>query len=199
MPLSLNPQENNFIFELPSSFVPNEIEVKYRKYLVAEQHIFDSVQDLINESIQSITLPGLDLPTVTQTNKFGKEIIHRGSKAPVDTFNRKFTITFQTTNGLINYLIMQDLLLYHYIKVYQTHLEGFYITVLNDNRDEIYRYNLRNVIFTSLSDYTFNYNAVETKSHTFTAGFVCNYIDPIYIPPQHLTENPTQTPLDDIN
>ena len=65
--LSLSPRYDLIRFQLPKTFIPEDVEEKYTSMLNADAYTLNSAIDYLNESIQGITIPGLSgLTTIQQ-------------------------------------------------------------------------------------------------------------------------------------
>lgn len=186
MALALNSQNSQFLFSFPVDFVPKDIQNKYKDHLVRTHSVFDDIVDYLNNAILNINFPGLTFPTSTQTHKFGKEITYRSATAPYDTYTRDFVIKIESVDNHANYFMMQDILMYHYINTRDIFVNPFSIVVLDQNREENWRYELREIVFTSISPIEFGYQDTEMKLSMFSIGFKCNFIDNVYVPDLNL-------------
>lgn len=115
MALSLNPQKNRFIFQLPADFVPQSIEHKYKDFIVRNHSVYATILDYLNSTIMNIDLPAMEFPTSEQTTRYGKKITYRAATAPYDTITRDGKIRFKSVDNFFNYFILQDILMYHLI------------------------------------------------------------------------------------
>lgn len=182
MAIGLNPQRNLFLFQLPADFVPREIELKYKDFIERNHSIFDSILDYLNQTIMGIEMPSLTFPTVEQTARYGKKIAFRGGQAPYDTISRDGRVRFKSIDSHMNYLIIQDILMFHYININSIFVNPFQILVLDKNNDVQFRYLLREVVMTSLVGREFGYEKTEQDFDTFDVTFKVNFIDWEYVP-----------------
>jgi hypothetical protein len=187
MALGLNSQHNQFIFSFPQDFVPDDISKKYKTHLDRFHSPFEDIVDYLNNTIQTISFPGLTFEVSEQLRKYGKKINYRSAQSPYDVFNRKFAVTMNSVDNHANYFMMQDILLYHYINTQEIFVNPFLIIVLDKNREENFRYELREIVFTGLSDLKFDYQDTDAESKvSFNVDFMCNFIDPSYTPNNNL-------------
>lgn len=181
MSLSLNPQKNNFVFQLPSDFVPNSIEHKYKDFIVRNHSVYSTILDYLNSSIMSIDLPSMVFPTSEQITRYGKKITYRSATAPYDTINREGKIKFKSVDNHFNYFIIQDILMYHYININAMFVNPFTINVLDKNKDEQFRYILREIVMTELSSRELGYEKTKFDFDVFDVSFKVNFIDWEYV------------------
>jgi hypothetical protein len=181
---SLNSNNDAFIFNFPTTFVPKDIEEKYDIFLKNHHLPYASLVDYLNHTIKEITLPAMTFPVVTQTKYYGKKREHRGSTSPYDLYARDFTMNIKSVDSHVNYLIIMDCLIYHYIKLGQSFIDDFTIIMLDaTTRTETYRIYLREILSKGFSDLRLsNSQGNEQDEKDVTISFSCNYLDIEFIP-----------------
>lgn len=197
--LSLTPRYDLFRFLLPKDFLPKEIEDKWKKFINREPGVIATPIDYLNESIQSITIPGMSDLNITQP-QHSTNPIHRASSDghnlgrinvepsqnnnyrspanPLEKIERKFTVTFRFNQGLYNYFMLYETLFHRYCK----HLnyedgEDFYIDILNEDGVAITRIHLMQCLMDGIDGLEFGYDKVDRQSDTFTVTWTFNNID----------------------
>ena len=65
--MRLNSQGSQFIFNLPSDFLPSEIIATYQPILEKNWVQYENVIDYLNSTIKSVNFPGITIETPTQT------------------------------------------------------------------------------------------------------------------------------------
>lgn len=181
MALSLNPQKNQFVFQLPVDFIPQSIEHKYKDFIVRNHSVYATILDYLNASIMNIELPAMEFPTVEQNTRYGKKITYRGAISPYDTITRDGRIRIKSVDNHFNYFIFQDILMYHYINIESIFVKPFQISVLDKNQDEMFRYVLREITFTQIGGRELGYEKTEFDFDQFDINFKVNFIDWEYI------------------
>lgn len=173
---------DNFIFNFPSSFVPKQIEEHYKIHLRNFHKPYPTVCEYINSTIKDITVPSLSFPTVSQRNPYGKEIVYRGAISPYDLYSREFNISMKKADYGVPYFIMQDILLYHYINIESPYIDPFTITILDEERRELFKIYLKELVPLGQSDTRLGYNLKSFNEEVYTVSFKFNFIDIEYIP-----------------
>jgi hypothetical protein len=177
-----NSQKDNYIFNFPSSFVPKNLEDKWKIHLKIFRKNFPTVLDYVNSNIKDITLPGITIPTVVQKKMYGKDRNFRGSKSPYDLSSREFNVTMRNTDFNIFYFLMEDIIDNHYIKNGVPFIDDFTLIILDNQRREHLRVYLKEILFTGLSDLKLSNNEKEVDEQLMTLSFTYNYKDIEYIP-----------------
>lgn len=175
--MRLSTQGSQFVFNLPTNIVTEELNISYAPMLEKNWIQYDSVIDYLNSTIMSITLPGLSIDTPKQTIIRGKELHFKPAKNIHDiTTNRQFQITFRSVDSDLNYFLLYDIFMKHYLDVENLYIfDPFVVTALDIYRDAIYKISFYDIIFTSLSDNTFAYNQQKLQAKQFTLTCQFNF------------------------
>lgn len=194
--LSLTPRFDLFKFLLPIDFLPESIVGKYRNILIQGAGVMQSPIDYLNESIQSITIPGIsDLNIVqqqtshnsinrTQRNlgRINTEPIHEqtylGSDNPLSKISKEFKVTFRLNQGLYNYFMVYETIFYRYLKdIGEQQDELFMIDLLDETGKITSRIKLFDVFIDGIDGLDFTYSKVDRESNSFDVTFKFNNID----------------------
>lgn len=176
--MRLSSQSNQFVFNLPKSFLPNEIISSYQKILEKNWVQYDNVIDYLNSTIKSVNFPGVTFDMPKQMRMRGKERNFKPSKNPQDIVtSRELKVTFRSIDADLNYWLLFDIINKHYIDVENQFLEPFMITCVDIHRDAIYVIKFRELIFNSLSDNNFDYSQQKVNAKEFTVNFSFNFYD----------------------
>lgn len=176
--MRLSSQASQFIFNLPSDFLPNEIIQTYTPILEKNWIQYENVIDYLNSTIKSVNFPGLSFDMPKQMMVRGKELKYKPSKNVQDIITtRELTVTFRSVDSDLNYWIMFDILTKHYLDVEHQWINPFTITCVDVHRDGIYRITFEQIILKALQDNTFNYSSQKVSSKDFTITFSFNFYD----------------------
>lgn len=176
--MRLSSQGSQFIFNLPSNFIKQEIIDTYSPILEKNWIQYENVIDYINSTIKSVNFPGVGIDMPKQTNMRGKERQFKPAKNVQDiTSTHDLTVTFRSVDSDLNYWLTFDILTKHYLDVENSFVNPFTITCVDIHRDAIYIIRFYEIILKGLSDNTFNYSQQKVNAKEFTMNFHFNFYD----------------------
>ena len=175
--MNLSSLSSQFIFNLPTDFISQDIKNKYKKMLRKNHIPYDDVLDYINSTITEVAFPSMSYITPEQTMYHGKQIQWKGAQNVYDTFNRELDVTFDSVNSHLNYFILVDILVSEYLDTSKTYSPDLSITILDKHGDAIFDVLFRSVNIKSLSETRLNFADQAVDQKTFTMSFIYNYID----------------------
>jgi len=176
--MRLSSQGSQFIFNLPSDFLPTEIVETYMPILEKNWIQYENVIDYINSTIKSVNFPGISFEMPKQITMRGKERQFKPSKNVQDiTTTHDLTVTFRSVDSDLNYWLMFDIISKHYLDTDNAWVNPFTITCVDIHRDAIYVIRFYEIVLKSLSDNTFNYSQQKVNPKDFTIGFHFNFYD----------------------
>ena len=176
--MRLSSQGSQFIFNLPSDFIKQEIIETYTPILEKNWVQYENVIDYINSTIKSVNFPGVGFDMPKQTNMRGKERQFKPAKNVQDiTSTHDLTVTFRSVDSDLNYWLVFDILTKHYLDVDNAWVNPFTITCVDIHRDAIYVIRFYEIILKGLSDNTFNYSQQKVNAKEFTLTFHFNFYD----------------------
>jgi hypothetical protein len=176
--MRLNSQASQFVFNLPSDFIPQEILNTYKPILEKNWVQYTNVIDYLNSTIKSVSFPGLTINTPEQRLIRGKVRAYKPSTNIQDIVtSHDFTVTFRSVDADLNYWLTYDIFSKHYLDVINLYINPFTITAVDIWRDAIYKINFREIIAISLSEINFDYSQQKTNAKDFTLNFKFNFVD----------------------
>lgn len=176
--MRLSSQASQFIFNLPSDFLPNETIETYMPILEKNWIQYENVIDYLNSTIKSVNFPGISFDMPKQITMRGKERQFKPAKNIQDiTTTHDLTVTFRSVDSDLNYWLMFDIISKHYLDTENAFVNPFTITCVDIHRDSIYVIRFYEIILKGLSDNTFNYSQQKVTSKDFTLNFHFNFYD----------------------
>jgi hypothetical protein len=174
--MRLSSQNSQFVFNLPSDFLPNEIISTYKPILEKNWVQYENVIDYLNSTIKSVSYPGLQITTPEQTLIRGKKRAYKPSTNVQDILtSRELDIVFRSVDADLNYWICYDVFVKHYLDVINLYINPFTLTAVDIWRDAIYRIKFYEIIAISLSENKFDYSQQKVNAKDFTIKFKFNF------------------------
>ncbi len=172
----LNARKNGFVFLFPPDFFTQKVTEKYSKYFKNLILPYDTIDDFMSSTVQSIDFPGFDMKEVEQIRPLGKRQGFKNATQVIDLYQRTFSITFKLTDAYLNYFIFMDnsLEFLDFNNKEQTY--GPMRLILLDNQGyAISSMIFKSPILTSQEGLKFSYSSATPDFGTFTAKF--SYFD----------------------
>ena len=175
--MRLSSQSSQFIFNLPSDFLPQEIINTYTPILEKNWVQYENVIDYINSTIKSVNFPGLSIQTPEQSLIRGKKRSYKPATNVNDIVSsREFQVTFRSIDSDLNYWLAFDIFQKHYLDVINMYIKPFTITAVDIHRDAIYVVKFFEIIALSLSEVIFDYSQQKVNPKEFTLTFKFNFV-----------------------
>ena len=176
--MRLSSQGSQFVFNLPQDFIPQEILNSYTPLLEKNWVQYENVLDYLNSTIKSINLPGISFDTPQHMLVRGKVRKFKPATNVQDILTtHEATINFRSVDSDLNYWILFDIIIKHYLNTDTNFLNPFSISVVDIHRDAIYTINLKEIIIKSFSDLQFDYSQQKINSKEFTMTLHFNFYD----------------------
>ena len=178
----LSGKNNNFRFTFPVPFIPEEIENKYRPILNRIPfNMCETVLDFVNYSISGIEFEmGLDASElIEQTDRATPQGRYSRSDAVPDMlWNRDITITFQLDSSYLIWHILCEVFMYYYCSDEDRFIPPFPGMEIMDCYNKVmYRIDLNNVLFTSVSGLEFDFSSDSVEQKTIETTWRVSKID----------------------
>lgn len=176
-------REDLFKVELPKIFIPDVIKKRYEPYLFKLPTPIQNISDLVNYSIQSISIPNFNyspveqvLPGITKNRPYrGSTRSYRNSLSPEMLIDRKFSITFALMDGYLNYWIMLETF-FHYYAFEQKELYtcDIPLRILDSDGYNLYSAIFKDCLFTGMNQFELSYSGIAPEFKTFECNFAFN-------------------------
>ena len=176
--MRLSSQGSQFVFNLPQDFIPQEILNSYTPLLEKNWVQYENVLDYLNSTIKSINLPGISFDTPQQMLVRGKVRKFKPATNVQDILTtHEATVNFRSVDSDLNYWILFDIIIKHYLNTDTNFLKPFSISVVDIHRDAIYTIHLKEIIIKSFSDLQFDYSQQKINTKEFTMTLHFNFYD----------------------
>jgi hypothetical protein len=176
--MRLSSQSSQFVFNLPSDFIPQEIINTYTPILQKNWIQYENVVDYLNSTIKSISYPGLTIETPEQKLIRGKVRAYKPSKNVQDILSsHEIQVVFRSVDSDLNYWICYDIFTKHYLDTDHLFINPFTLTAVDIWRDGIYTIKFFELIAVGLSENLFNYSQQKIQAKDFTMTFKFNFTD----------------------
>ncbi len=175
-----NPHFNSFKMDLPPDFFKSAIIENYNEYLIAHKRNITNISDLVNFSIQTVTLPSLGFePIVQQKPLFGGTVeTGHDTVQPKEKLldDKTFVITFKHLDGFTNYFLMFE----HYISYQQnkngdkndfSNIPPFQIHVFNIYKEILFTFEMTGVQFIGMDALELSKASIHNEFTTFSCNF----------------------------
>lgn len=176
--MRLSSQSSQFVFNLPSDFLPQEVVTTYKPILEKNWIQYESVIDYLNSTIKSISYPGLNLNLPEQTLWHGKKRSYKPATNINDIVTtREFTVDFRSVDSDLNYWLGVDIMAKHYLDVLNLYINPFTLTAVDIHRDAIYQIKFYEIIAMSIGDLKFDYSQQKVNPKEFNMTFKFNWFE----------------------
>jgi len=173
----LNARSNQFFINFPPELFYPEIKDRWIPVIKRLKLPFDTVEDFINNCVQSISFPSVELPTVDQQqSQF--QIKYRGGKELEPILDKNLTITFKLSEGFFSYWILFEQL-EQFVNYEQKvpFWPSLYVSFLDNNGFEIVAFEFHKIVPTGLSPFSISYATTAAEFNTFTLSLNYNRFD----------------------
>lgn len=168
---------NQFRFNFPKSFMPLAISTKYAKYMNRiPGNIISDPLELLNYSIQSVSLPSFSFDPIEQVDFPGTKRLYRSSLPTTELFAKELTVGMQMFDGHFNYWMMYEIFFYYYSsKEKQIYLpDGFRLQMIDNEGNILVTIHFDKVIFQTVPSLDLNFSTDAIGFKTFEVIFIYN-------------------------
>jgi len=170
----LNSINSQFVVLFPQNFFYPEIKKKWNPVVKRLKLPYETIEDYINASVQTISFPSVELPNVDQGQ--GQFMItYRGGKELEPILDKNLTITFKLSEGFISYWI-----LFEQIEMFREYAPTvpfwppMYVSFLDHQGFELIAFTFEKIVPTNLSQLDISYAKTVAEFTTFSLGIKYN-------------------------
>lgn len=170
----LNALNNQFVVQFPKNFFYPEIHARWADVVKRLKLPYETVEDFINASVQSINFPAVELPTIEQT-QHQYRITYRGGKELEPVIDKNLTITFKLTEGFISYWILfEQIEKFVEYSPTQPFWPPMFVSFLDHHGMELVAFTFEKIVPKSLSQFEISYATTAAEFNTFSLNLVYN-------------------------
>lgn len=181
---SPNPRSDKFTTQLPTDFFLDDICQKYNRYIQLQNSYFTSINQLVNESIQSLEIPGLSQELASQTTTAGDSGSASGVTTDVTLYpdtrpleeiieSNTITVQFRHLDSYINYFFLMETFYKMYNLKTSNDARRFIlpVTCLSVDNHPVFNVIFSKCLFKSINGLTLGYNQQARDFRTFSCEF----------------------------
>jgi len=183
----INPVLSNFRIEFGESFFPEFLTSKYDKFLFYKNYPFKSLKDYFYETIQEMSIPGINLNTISAIGvpNLGKNFSkvnmppstinrHYPGTSPINEIVDSVTLNITFRNTLLNWMYCYEVLYSYFARDRKT--DEFYIQlILKDSAElDMVKFTLSDCFISTMPGLEFSYLQSFSESKTFDVSFTFN-------------------------
>lgn len=171
----LNQRLNNFVVLFPANFFSDEIKERYASYHKQLLLPYDTIEDFMTSTIQTVTISGWDMEMVQQIRMHGAEQEFKSAKPIKDLLTRNMEIEFKLSDAFLNYFIFYDnALSYLDFENKQQYFDSFRIALLNNEGYALVFLDMHKIVLHGMSEFNMSYAKNEPLFNTWKAKFKYN-------------------------
>lgn len=173
--MHLNSKLNQLVFYFPPNFWSKDIIDQYKGFYNQMQLPYDNIDDFVLSTLQSISFPPFKIGTAQQIGYRGSERDYKGAGPLKDDIERKFTLTFKSTEGFMNYmLIWNNMINYLDFRNKTQYFDAMHLGILNNEGYLMEMITFKKVILTGISNFELNHGMSDPGFNKFTVDFTYN-------------------------
>ena len=191
----INPVLSNFRVEFGENFFPDIATKKYDNFLFHKNYPFKTLRDYFYETIQEISIPGINLNTIAAVglnnvgnfgNDFNASTVNKNypGTSPINEIVDGITINITFRNTILNWMYCYEIL-YRYYNRNRT-IKDFYIQLIMKDSAEIdmINFTLSDCFISTMPGLSFSYIQSFSESLTFDVSFTFNKFDVKFLIPE---------------
>lgn len=177
--MNLNAKANLFKFTFPVGFFPEEVVTKYERYIEKSQIPYKSFYDFMNSTIQTVTIPSLNVDIVEQNGAYRVAQKWRSGYETIRMIDRSFTVEFKLVESFMNYFaLMEAFFEFNSFQTKEEHLPDMVLEVYDTDLLRTLKIKYGQVLYKSIpTAISFNHGDVRNQFKTFSAVFAYNNLE----------------------
>lgn len=186
----LNPILDKFKVDFSANLFPKEMTERYDRYLKAKNSPLKRIEDIISESIVSVSVPGFEIPTntITGMSNLGgdpykgdfptvvTQLTLPSDVSKMETFSSQ-TITLTLQNNLLNWLYFYEVYNGYFKNERTIDMFEIYITMKDAAEIDVMRFVFGGCFCSGMAGLEFATNEEYMQAKTVDVNFVFNSMD----------------------
>ena len=170
----LNAKLNQYAIWFPRDFFYPEVIEQWTPVVKRLKLQYQTLEDFINATVQSVTFPEITLAPVTQPQTM-YQIRYPGGKELEPILDKNLTITFKMIEGFITYWMLFD-----QIELFQLYSDkspfwpSMYVTFLDHHGFELMTFEFQKIIPLGMTQFNISYATVASEFSTFSLNLGYN-------------------------
>ena len=170
----LNAKLNQFAIWLPQDFFYPEIRERWTPVVKRMKLQYQSLEDYVNATIQSVNFPEVTLPIISQDQTMF-QIKYRGGKELEPILDKNLTITFKLAEGFVSYwMFFEQIELFQQYSDKKPFWPSMYVSFLDHHGFELMTFEFKKIIPTGLSQFNISHASVASDFNTFSMNLRYN-------------------------
>jgi len=170
----LNAKLNMFAIWFPQDFLYPEVRERWTPIVKRLKLPYETLEDYMNATVQSVTFPQLTLDTVDQPQTM-RIIRYRGGKELEPILDRSLDVSFKLTEGFITYWMLFDQIeMYMEYAPTKPFWPSVFVSFLDHNGFELLAFEFKKIVPIGLSQLNINYSNLSASFNTFTLSMNYN-------------------------
>jgi len=170
----LNARLNTYAIWLPQDFFYPEIRERWTPVIKSLKLQYDTLEDFVNATVQSITFPEVQLNPIEQGQTMYM-IKYRGGKELEPILDKSLSVTFKLTEGFITYwMFFEQIELFQLYSDKSPFWPSMYVSFLDHHGFELLSFEFKKIIPMGLSQLSVSHATVAADFNTFTLNLVYN-------------------------
>jgi hypothetical protein len=163
-----------YVVRFPRNFFYPEIEQRWTPIVKRLKLQYQTLEDFVNATVQSVTFPEMILTPVPQPQTMFN-IKYRGGKELEPILDKNLTVTFKLMEGFITYwMFFEQIELYQKYAGSNPFWPSMYVSFLDHHGFELLVFEFEKIVPLGMSQFNVNYSTVTADFNTFTLNMTYN-------------------------
>lgn len=197
--LSNNPRGDKFQLRLPTTFFKPDIVEKYNRYLGLQNTYFTTIDQVVNESIMRVSIPGLSQDLISQNTAVDasqgtvgtQDVTQYQDTRPLEEVieDNTINVTFRHLDSYINYFFLLETFYKMYLSSDKKYVRfDLPVTVYSSDNHPVFIAMFSNCLFKSVPSLDLAYDNQARDFKDFQCAFTYSDFSVIFDLPQGIAK-----------